>query len=492
MPIGRYGERRAFSTAGSSGYGYSEQLPLPDKPPYTAHIGNLSFDVTESDVLNHFAACSVTNARIVEDRVERKPKGFGYVEFGSLDGLKKALEMNGSQFSGRNIRISVADPPKDRADAREITDWTRKGPLPSLPDQRRGSDRAPTYRGMDSASDAGGDRNERRRPFDLGDGKPRDFSNWERKGPLSPLHPSGSDTSSRPRTQDGPRERRDSPAWGEGRSQDGSRPPRREFQERPQVDRAPTAPETDNQWRAKMRPDPPLKSLDTSRETSSPPSPAASVAPTVRPKLNLQKRTVSEAGNVSPQSAVSDTKPNPFGGARPIDTFAKEKEIEERRQLAVRQKKEQDEKAREKRMVRDTKTDKAAPAAAEANNHNAHEENGVEPRSTKSTASFEILRKASAEDEAEAVGHGDGEKDEEGSKNGVVVEDKKTKPKEIVQDIPTKDVTPSGSGENEAKVVEAESDTSAKVLAEHGWSTVSAKPKNNRKGVQQAARAIAS
>lgn len=41
-----------------------------------------------------------------------KPKGFGYVEFGSVDGLKKALELNGSQLSGRNIRISVADPRK--------------------------------------------------------------------------------------------------------------------------------------------------------------------------------------------------------------------------------------------------------------------------------------------------------------------------------------------------------------------------------------------
>ena len=50
--------------------------------------------------------------RIVEDKLENKPKGFGYVEFGSLDGLKKALELSGTQFSGRNIRISVAEPRK--------------------------------------------------------------------------------------------------------------------------------------------------------------------------------------------------------------------------------------------------------------------------------------------------------------------------------------------------------------------------------------------
>lgn len=39
-----------------------------------------------------------------------KPKGFGYAEFGSLDGLKQALTLNQTQFQGRNIRISVADP----------------------------------------------------------------------------------------------------------------------------------------------------------------------------------------------------------------------------------------------------------------------------------------------------------------------------------------------------------------------------------------------
>jgi len=93
-----------------SGYAQREQLPLPTKPPYTAHLGNLSFDATEGDVQDFFTGCSVTSVRIVEDKLERKPKGFGYVEFGSLDGLKKALELNGQQFQGRNIRISVADP----------------------------------------------------------------------------------------------------------------------------------------------------------------------------------------------------------------------------------------------------------------------------------------------------------------------------------------------------------------------------------------------
>ena len=96
----------------SLGYSVREELPLPDKPPYTVHLGNLSFDATVGDVTDFFAECEVTNVRIIEDKMEMKPKGFGYAEFGSLAGLKQALTLNGSQFQGRNIRISVADPRK--------------------------------------------------------------------------------------------------------------------------------------------------------------------------------------------------------------------------------------------------------------------------------------------------------------------------------------------------------------------------------------------
>lgn len=70
----------------------------------------MSFDATSTDVSNFFADCQVTNVRIVEDKLDHKPKGFGYVEFASLDGLKKALTYSGTQFQGRNIRISVAEP----------------------------------------------------------------------------------------------------------------------------------------------------------------------------------------------------------------------------------------------------------------------------------------------------------------------------------------------------------------------------------------------
>jgi translation initiation factor 4B len=85
---------------------------MPTRPPFTAHLGNLPFDATSGDIEDFFANCQVTNVRIVEDKIERRPKGFGYVEFGTVDGLKAALELNQTQFQGRNIKISIADPRK--------------------------------------------------------------------------------------------------------------------------------------------------------------------------------------------------------------------------------------------------------------------------------------------------------------------------------------------------------------------------------------------
>lgn len=87
-----------------------EAVPFPTKPPYTAHLGNLDYNVTSVDIEGFLEGCSVTTVRIMEDKIDRKPKGFGYVEFASPEGLTKALDKSESSFMGRNIKISVADP----------------------------------------------------------------------------------------------------------------------------------------------------------------------------------------------------------------------------------------------------------------------------------------------------------------------------------------------------------------------------------------------
>ncbi|ETS76001.1 hypothetical protein PFICI_12945 [Pestalotiopsis fici W106-1] len=342
---------------------------LPTRPPYTAHLGNLSYDATTETVTEFLEGCDVTSVRIIEDRIEQRPKGFAYAEFKDVEGLKQALTLDGQTFQGRSIRIKIADPPKDRNDradregsARDLSSWDRKGPLPDLPGR---NDRR--------------DFSERRGPprdGPIDDGKSRDFGNWERRGPLSPLpqaEGSASRESSRPRNNDARRtdsfrgDRRTSPAtWGEGR-QEGSRPPRGEFRERPErperPERVPTAAELDNQWRSNMRPD--RQTPEQSAAPSEAPSPAG---PAGRPRLNLAKRTVSEAPGVAspPPNSAADSKSNPFGAARPIDTATKEREIAEKQEQNAREKKEAEEQAKEERRLAKEAAAKEAEAQAEA------------------------------------------------------------------------------------------------------------------------------
>ncbi|KAM0428308.1 hypothetical protein ACHAPT_007209 [Fusarium lateritium] len=381
------------------GFSVREAAPqqIPDKPPYTAHLGNLAYDVTNDAVNDFFTGCDVVSVRLIEDRELQRPKGFGYVEFATVEGLKQALALDGESFQGRTVRIKVADPPRGgdpgRGDSiRELGDWTRKGPLPDAPSR-------------------GGPREfgERRPPRDPAsfESRPARELTWERHGPLAPLpaqEGSGSRDGSRPRpSPEGLGERsesyrgnrRDSPAWGEAR-EGGSRPPRAERPERPErAERVVTAADKDMQWRDRMRPD----AKPTSPDGSAPPSPALSNAGPAhggRPRLNLQKRTVSEAPDAASSSVGSDAKASPFGAARPIDTAAREKEIEEKRQQAVQDKREADEKAKEERRLAKEAAAKAEAEAAEAAEAEAEAE-------AKAEAEAAEAAKAAAESKEEAA-----------------------------------------------------------------------------------------
>jgi translation initiation factor 4B len=433
-----FGDRGGFSDrVERGGYAIREPLDLPTEPPFTCHVGNLSFDATADDISDLFSGCGVTNVRIVEDKMTKAPKGFGYVEFETVEGLQKALDLSGTSLQGRTIRTSVAEPPKEsRFEARDV-DWTRRGPLPGPP-ERRVPERSSFGRNMDAASDAGSDRGGRRSNFES-DGKFRDFGNWERKGPLSPSAGPARE-GGRPRDNDGPGSsgfRRASPAWGEGRSQDeGSRPPRPE-----RAPPAPTAADMDNQWRARMRP-------DQANET---PSADPATTPATRPKLNLAKRTVADA----PTGAASggDSKASPFGAARPIDTATREREVEQKRQLAIRQKKESDEKV---------KTEKAEKAKVKTPGTDSNKDGVDTPQGAKN---FEILRRAGGEESMPA--------DEEAAEKTPAA-------------APAAEEAPKESANGNWRAAEAAAP--APTEEDDGWSTVGApKQRNNRRG--QAGRA---
>lgn len=118
-----------------SGYSVRDEAPatLPDRPPFTAHLGNLSYDATSETVTEFFEGCKTVSVRIIEDREMMRPKGFGYVEFGDLDGLKQALTLDGQSFQGRMIKIKIADPRELNSNADRGFSLTKTSPWRERP-----------------------------------------------------------------------------------------------------------------------------------------------------------------------------------------------------------------------------------------------------------------------------------------------------------------------------------------------------------------------
>ena len=218
----------------------------------------------------------------------------------------------------------------------------------------------------------------------------------------------------------------------------------------------------------------------------------------------------------SPTTSVSsDAKASPFGAARPIDTAAKEKEIEEKRLAAIQEKKEAEEKAKEER--------KAAQAAKAAEAEIAGDKK------------VEILQRGEGDEASK-----EGETIEKEDANGEVTDDKAVKPKEIVRELkkpaetgawrrasggpstPRDENIPRGprggrggrgggrgprnfeeggrggrqfsNGGNRSPASPAQApstESTSEAVEEDGWSTVS-KPKKNNRGGNQGARPIAS
>lgn len=86
------------------------QAEVPERGPFKAYVGNLSYDATVDTLGNFFAdgGCKVVDVRMVMDRETQRPKGFGYVEFEDRASLMQALEANGVDLDGRQIRVDVA------------------------------------------------------------------------------------------------------------------------------------------------------------------------------------------------------------------------------------------------------------------------------------------------------------------------------------------------------------------------------------------------
>jgi len=79
-------------------------------------VGNVSFDTTENDLQDAFAAHgTVLEANLMVDRASGRPRGFAFVTMGSPDEAKKAIDaLNGALVDGRNLTVNEARPKQER------------------------------------------------------------------------------------------------------------------------------------------------------------------------------------------------------------------------------------------------------------------------------------------------------------------------------------------------------------------------------------------
>ena len=250
-------------------------LPMPTSPPFTAFVGNFPYECSQEEVVGLFTAdaCAVADVRMVRNRDTDRPRGY-FLEFEDLASLERALGFDQYVLGGRPLRVNVAEGRPERRD--RDRDRDRYGP---------GGGFAERYN-ADRGGDRGGNRGVGVGAGDGGGGGP--------PGSFGPGPPGAS--FGRREGGGGYQEAREGRA---GRRGDEVREPRRRSFDRP-ADRV---------------------------------APPDGPAPEGRKKLVLAARSVptgshSTAPAGSAEDASAPSKPDPFGGARPVDSSAKLAEAE--------------------------------------------------------------------------------------------------------------------------------------------------------------------
>ena len=80
-------------------------------------VGNLSFNTTENDLQDTFAAHgTVVETNLMMDRATGRPRGFGFVTMSNQDEAEKAMTaLSGAMLADRNLTVNIAKPREERS-----------------------------------------------------------------------------------------------------------------------------------------------------------------------------------------------------------------------------------------------------------------------------------------------------------------------------------------------------------------------------------------
>jgi len=299
---------------------------IPKRPPFKAYLSNISFEADEDKIKNFFRDFKVMGVHLTVDQGGRS-KGSGAIEFEDRDSLIAALGKNEAVFNNRPLRVSLMEPRTfgdrqgggggymQRDDNEPLksdeSNWRReREPEPESSYGNRGGYGEQRPDRYQSGGDRDGDRRGGyggRQQGGYGDRQQGGYG--QSRGGYNDRRGGYGDNRGEGRGE-GRGEERGEGRGGYGRRQEeGERRPYGGYNRGEQRERT----EGDNPW---------TRSTEPARET-----PSESKAPELneRPKLQLQPRTlpVAEVGSSVPSSSI-------FGSAKPVNTAAREREIEEK------------------------------------------------------------------------------------------------------------------------------------------------------------------
>ena len=79
-------------------------------------VGNLSFNITENDLQDAFAAHgTVVEANLMMDRATGRSRGFAFITMSTPEEAQKAIDaLNGRELGGRALTVNIARPREER------------------------------------------------------------------------------------------------------------------------------------------------------------------------------------------------------------------------------------------------------------------------------------------------------------------------------------------------------------------------------------------
>lgn len=308
---------------------------VPHNPPFQAYMSNLPYDLNEEDVYVFFDGMDIVSLRLPRDDSDSgRLRGFGYVEFGKRQDLIDALSIPEPMLNGRRIRIdfsSEGDRNRNQRNNRYNNDnyggdsdrpmgnWRDAPRIERDQGQRRPYNSYNRDRGDRDGGERGGDSDRGSR---YGSSEGGAGGNWRLGDRPAQAAPSSPPSSRRGFDRGGAERVGDRGGFRRGPDRSGERGGRREME--PPMER----PKLVLQPRTLPLPEKP-------KPESEPEGSERDVSP--EPKSQEDKENEEQAEPRPKPTPVPAAKL--FGDAKPVDTAAKLREIEERLQEKERQRK---------------------------------------------------------------------------------------------------------------------------------------------------------